>query len=243
MKTLRFLLLSSALVASSTSAASKWKTRSDELEKQPNVAIPEGSYTIKCNDKERSQYYIATKDKIWRTLGIAYFIPFGWIGAIPFYYIFAKGLMELSPDPRYAVEFIVQNSENDQYENGFQLQVAEKAKTHGGEQSHGGKYVSEKKLKKESKASLIIAKAAPSYDANETQNINVHLRMISTKRTRWFRAGRRRFISSRRKLRMAHHKFSEWTMILKKSVAEIEQELETQAETEDQVWADESNDE
>ena len=239
MKTFKFVLLSSALVATGSAwGGPSWKTRSIELLNKPNVVIPEGSYTIKCNDRKRTQYHIASKNRIWHTLGL--FGGVGALAAIPFYYIFAKGLLELTPDSRYAVEFIVQHAENSDHENAIKLQVAE------GNRGHEGKYISERKLKKESKASYILAKAGPNYSADETQDINVHLRMISKKRSRWFRSGRRLFLSRRRKLRMAHHKYSEWTLQLKKTAGELEQELEAkmlaETETEDDIWADEEDD-
>ncbi len=73
--------------------------------------------------------------------------------------------------------------------------------------------------------------------------------MISKRRSRWFRAGRKYFLSRRRKLRMAHHRFSQWTMQLKKTAGELEQEMEAKMmeadaeETEDDIWADEDSEE
>lgn len=213
MKTFNYLILSTAFMAASTTAKS-WKALSREAQAMPNVMIPQGTYTVRCNDHGKANgLWLAYRESMWRNV-----LSFGLLG-VPFYYIFSKGLLELSP--RTAVEFEIEHT--DAMTNAFTMKLPESS-------DMKNKYVSEKKLQKESRASFTLAKPGPSYDASNDKVFEVYLRMMSSRsdRRRWFRAGRRRWFSNRRKLRMAHNKMSQWTLI-QKSLKELPKEDDFEA--------------
>ena len=206
MKILNFALIFST--AAGLDLGLTWKAKSNILLQKPSVDIPEGIYTIQCDDPWKKKFHIGSKNNMLHTLALTSpFILFGsWLYAIPFYYVFEHGLLELTPDPKRAVEFIVQHAKDTEETNAINLLAAD------GNQDHVGKHVSGNRLKRRGDASLFVAKAGPSYT---TEKMNVYLRLIKNRSSRWLRVGRGRVLSRRRKLRLAHHKFSQWTMHFK----------------------------
>ncbi len=212
------ILLPILFTASCSAAATNgWEKRSAELAAQPNVPIPQGIYHIRCNDPGKEKFRLAAREKIWRSLGMSFFwnlvtFNIATMAAIPFYYAFKKGALELTKDPRYAIELVVTPSEIVEEADAFRMRIPFA-------NTNGGKFVSEKRLRKakDAPASYFIAKAAPSYEPSETKNIKIHLQVLTEKGKRWLAAGRRSILSRRRLLKFKKHRFSEWTMELTRS--------------------------
>lgn len=228
------------LIMTASCSATNWAERSAKLAAQPNVKIPEGTYMIKCNDAGKENFRLAARQHIWRSLCMSLFwapiVSIFWSTtvAFPFYYLFSKGLLELTNDPRYAIELIVSPSAHLEETNTFTMKIPLA-------NSKAGSVVSEKRLRKPHKAlaSFFIAKAAPSYQKSQVENIKIHLQIMTAGGKRWLAASRHLFLSKRRLLKFKKHRFSEWTMELTKNAQETEKwekELPIQKQARENDW-------
>ena len=178
MKTFNYIVLTTAFIATSTTALS-WRQLSREAKASNNVKIPSGTYTVRCNDNGKANGLWLSKHR--------------------------GGLLHLSPHTSF--DFEIEPAIG--IDNGFKMFV-------NGSDGQEDKYISGKRMKRADLASYIVAKPSPSFEKNNNEVFNVYLQMISTQsnRQRWYRAGRSQ-IGSHSKLRLAHHKMSQWTLTRK----------------------------
>ena len=129
--------------------------------------------------------------------------------SIPIYHLFYKGLLEVTP--QNPVIFTLEHAKDSDIPNAFRMKVDWKLT----KDPNSTGYISGDKLKRETKAAVMVAKGGPLY-VSGTPYSNVYLKMIfKSGKERWLKAGKKQLWGQNYNLFTSRWRMSEWLLVQK----------------------------